>query len=47
MANKKETSKDIEHYTQLDQNEDNRHNDNASAAAEMKPGYPRINTESL
>jgi hypothetical protein len=42
------TSKDIEKYSKLDRNKnDDRHNENARAAAEIEPITPRISTDNL
>jgi hypothetical protein len=48
MADKKKEFNITEKYPTL-KNEDknNRHNDNAMAAAALEPEYPRINTENL
>ncbi|MCJ8007240.1 hypothetical protein ACFFF5_07020 [Lederbergia wuyishanensis] len=47
MADKKKTSKHIEKYSKLDRNKNDRHNDNARAAAALEPETPRINTDNL
>jgi hypothetical protein len=47
MADKKKTSVDIEEYSKLDRNRNDRHNDNARAAAESDANTPRINTDNL
>lgn len=46
MADKKETSKHIERDSNIN-SYDNRHNDNARAAAALEPETPRINTDNL
>ncbi|MEG9295052.1 hypothetical protein V6B33_01205 [Mangrovibacillus sp. Mu-81] len=48
MADKKKISKDIEKYSSLDNgNKNDRHNDNARAAAALEQETPRINTDNL
>lgn len=48
MADKNKSAKDIEKYSKLDNGYKNdRHNDNASAAAALEPSQPRINPENL
>jgi hypothetical protein len=48
MADKKKTSKDIEKYRTLENgNKNERHNDNAKAAAALEQEFPRINTDNL
>ncbi|MBS4199199.1 hypothetical protein KHA93_05960 [Bacillus sp. FJAT-49732] len=47
MADKKKTSKHIERYSKLDRYKNDRHNDNARAAAALEPETPRINTDNL
>ncbi|MFJ5761935.1 hypothetical protein ACIQAA_23020 [Neobacillus sp. NPDC093182] len=47
MADKKKTSKPIETDSKLDKYENDRHNDNARAAAELESNIPRINTDNL
>ncbi|MEC1520539.1 hypothetical protein P9D43_00660 [Neobacillus niacini] len=44
MDNKKETSEEKEKYIRL---ENDRHNDNARAAAAPESNTPRINTDNL
>lgn len=46
MADKK-TSKHIERNSKLDKINNDRHNDNARAAAALEPGTPRISTDNL
>lgn len=43
VADKNKTSKD----SKLDKNKNDRHTNNASAAAGLEPGTPRINTDNL
>jgi hypothetical protein len=48
VAEKKKTSKDLEKYRTLDnENKNDRHNENARAAAAPEPAIPRINTDNL
>jgi hypothetical protein len=48
MADKKRTPLDGEHNGASDQGKsDDRHNDNARAAAELKQEYPRIHTDNI
>jgi hypothetical protein len=47
VADKKKTSKHIERYSKLDRYKNDRHNDNARAAAALEPETPRINTDNL
>ena len=47
MADKKKPSQDIEKHSELDQINNDRHNDNARAAATIKGNTPRINTDNL
>jgi hypothetical protein len=47
MADKKKTSKPIETESKLDRYENERHNDNARAAAAPETNTPRINTDNL
>ena len=47
VADKKKTSKEIENYSKLDRSQNDRHNDNARAAAALDPLTPRINTDNL
>ncbi|MGG3799598.1 hypothetical protein [Metabacillus fastidiosus] len=47
MADKKKTSKDLEKSSKLDRYKNDRHNDNASAAAALEPQTPRIYTDNL
>ncbi|MEL3971198.1 hypothetical protein AAEO50_02810 [Rossellomorea oryzaecorticis] len=48
MDDKKKTSRDINKYSTSDiGNKNDRHNDNAKAAAALKQDYPRINTDNL
>ncbi|MED4400122.1 hypothetical protein [Metabacillus fastidiosus] len=47
MADKKKTSKDLEKSSKLDSYKNDRHNDNASAAAALEPQTPRIYTDNL
>ncbi|WP_334215915.1 hypothetical protein [Mangrovibacillus sp. Mu-81] len=48
VADKKKISKDIEKYSSLDNgNKNDRHNDNARAAAALEQETPRINTDNL
>lgn len=47
VADKRKTSNDIEKYSKLDKNNNDRHNENARAAADLEPDTPRINTDNL
>ncbi|WP_163102505.1 hypothetical protein [Peribacillus alkalitolerans] len=47
MADKKKTSKHNESFSNLDRDKNDRHNDNARAAAALEPETPRINTDNL
>jgi hypothetical protein len=47
VADKQNTSKQIEGNTELERNENDRHNDNARAAADPVTNTPRINTDNL
>ncbi|MFS0777121.1 hypothetical protein ABC255_14130 [Neobacillus sp. 3P2-tot-E-2] len=47
MADNKKTSKPIERNSNLDNYNNNRHNDNAKAAAANETGTPRISTDNL
>jgi hypothetical protein len=48
VADQKKTSKDIEKYSPLENvNKNDRHNDNARAAAALEPKAPRMNTDNL
>jgi hypothetical protein len=47
VAEEKKTSKPIETNSNLDQYNNDRHSDNAKAAAANEPGIPRINTDNL
>jgi hypothetical protein len=48
VADKKKISKDIEKYSLLyNGNKNDRHNDNARAAAALEQETPRINTDNL
>ncbi|WP_342430324.1 hypothetical protein [Neobacillus sp. FSL H8-0543] len=47
MADKKNTSKQIERNNKLDREINDRHNDNARAAADPASNTPRINTDNL
>ncbi|MEH7178301.1 hypothetical protein [Neobacillus vireti] len=47
MADNKKNSETIEKYSKLDRNENDRHNDNAMAAADPETNTPRINTDNL
>lgn len=47
MADKKKTSNHIKSDNKLDEYKNDRHNDNARAAADLEPEYPRINTDNL
>jgi hypothetical protein len=47
LADNKKTSKHIERSSKLDRYKNDRHNDNARAAAALEPGIPRINTDNL
>lgn len=47
VADKKKTSKDLEKSSKLDSYKNDRHNDNASAAAALEPQTPRIYTDNL
>jgi hypothetical protein len=48
VSDKKKTSKDIEKYSILENgNKNNRHNDNAKAAAALEQKTPRIKTDNL
>lgn len=46
VADKKKTSNHIKSDNKLDGYKNDRHNDNARAAA-LEPEYPRINTDNL
>jgi hypothetical protein len=46
-VDKKKTSNHIEKNTNLDRTENNRHNENARAAAAPDTDKPRINTDNL
>ncbi|MED4531929.1 hypothetical protein ABET51_06525 [Metabacillus fastidiosus] len=47
MASKKKTSIDLEKHSKLERYKNDRHNDNASAAAALEPQTPRIYTDNL
>ncbi|MBS4208066.1 hypothetical protein [Bacillus sp. FJAT-50079] len=47
MADKKKNSNHIESNSKLDRSKNDRHNDNAKAAAALEPEIPRINTDNL
>jgi hypothetical protein len=47
VVDKKKTSKDKEKYNPSDTDINDRHNDNARAAAALEQEYPRINTDNL
>jgi hypothetical protein len=47
VTNEKNTSKDEETYSKTDSNNNNRHNDNARAAADLQSNTPRIDTDNL
>ncbi|MDQ1002107.1 hypothetical protein QFZ28_002507 [Neobacillus niacini] len=47
MTDKKRTSKPIERNSNQDNYNNNRHNENARAAAANEPGIPRIDTDNL
>ncbi|WP_161568372.1 hypothetical protein [Anaerobacillus alkaliphilus] len=48
MAEKKNTSQDLNKYNKSDDDYQNdRHNDNARATAALEPENPRIDTDSL
>jgi hypothetical protein len=47
MTDKKQTSKNIDRNSKLDENNNDRHNDNARAAADNESVTPRINTDNL
>lgn len=47
VAEKKKTSKPIEKDSKLDRDQNDRHNDNARAAAALESNIPRINTDNL
>jgi hypothetical protein len=47
VADKKQTSKHEEKDSKLDEYENDRHNDNARAAAANESETPRINTDNL
>lgn len=47
MTDKNETSKPIDKNSKLDDYNNDRHNDNARAAAANEPGIPRIDTDNL
>ncbi|MGD6967387.1 hypothetical protein ACQCVP_13230 [Rossellomorea vietnamensis] len=48
MADNKKTLKDTEEFGVLNKgNKNDRHNENARAAANLKQEYPRINTDNI
>jgi len=47
MTNPKNTSNHEETYRKTDRNNNDRHNDNARAAADLQSNTPRINTDNL
>jgi hypothetical protein len=47
VSDKQNTSKQMERNTELERNENDRHNDNARAAADSVTNTPRINTDNL
>ncbi|MGM0846472.1 MAG: hypothetical protein ACQEUT_15965 [Bacillota bacterium] len=48
VAENKKTPKDIEEFRLVDKgNKNDRHNENARAAAALEQDYPRINTDNL
>jgi hypothetical protein len=47
VADKKKPSQDIENYRELDQKNNDRHSENARAAAAIELQTPRINTDNL
>lgn len=47
MADKKKTSKHIDRDSKLERDNNDRHNENARAAAALEPDTPRINTDNL
>jgi hypothetical protein len=47
VADKKKPSQDIENYRELDQKNNDRHSENARAAASIELQTPRINTDNL
>jgi hypothetical protein len=47
VADNQNTSKQIDRDTELERNNNDRHNDNARAAADPVTNTPRINTDNL
>ncbi|WP_456274834.1 hypothetical protein [Bacillus sp. AK031] len=47
MADKKKNPENKNRSNQLDGSNNNRHNENARAAAALEPGFPRINTDNI
>ncbi|MBY0147887.1 hypothetical protein [Neobacillus niacini] len=47
MTDEKNTSKQEESYGKTDRINNDRHNDNARAAADLQSNTPRINTDNL
>ncbi|WP_170843805.1 hypothetical protein [Mesobacillus persicus] len=47
MADKRKTSRNVDIDSKLERDNNDRHNENARAAAALEPDTPRINTDNL